>query len=208
MTPEVFALWAAGAPLNEVLQVCHEDQFTDDPVVRALVTLLERSQQDAVDVVGDLNGRLNEAFFVGVSVLATEVEDFLEDIGDEVPVVDVRGAIEGLADSLSAGEYPSEDLTINAISSSFPGRVERMGVAKRRMAENMHVLPRGIYQPEVLKVLRLNNEPMTLVEVVREVVRRLGRTKTNAIYTAISALKMKGQIEELDNNELRIKGGR
>lgn len=204
MTPEVFALWAAGAPLNEVLQVCHESQFTDDPVVRALVALLERSQQEAVDVGGDLNARLNEAFFVGVSVLATEVEDFLEDIGDEVPVVDVRGAIEGLADSLSAGEYPPEDLTINAISSSFPRRVERMRDARRRMAETTHV-PRGIYQPEVLKVLRLNHEPMTMVDVAREVVRRLGRPKTNAVYTAIYTLKAKGMLEELDSGKLSIK---
>lgn len=208
MTPQVFELWAASAPLNEVLQVCHESHFTNDPVVRALVAQLERSRLKEENAVGDLNSRLNEAFCVGVSMLAAETEDYLEEVGDDVPVEDVRGVIEGLADSLSAGEYQSDDLTIHALSSSFQGRAGRLREARRRMAETTHVRPRGIYQPEALKVLRSAMEPMVLSELVREVADRLCMPVSPAIYTAISALKMKGQIEELDSGELRIKGGR
>lgn len=182
MSPEIFALWAPDAPIHEVLQVCHEARFADDPIVRALVGLLEseivasRVYEDVRDVVlpslnaiidEDQVSRLREQATEhekrGVHRLAEEVEEFLSLLNGGQRVCEIRGAVYKIADGLCE----SRILNPGAIARKAAElKVGPPRVVTRRITRGMWTTefdehsgepqkpPRGRYQKAILDELR------------------------------------------------------
>lgn len=164
MTPEVFALWAPVASIDEVLQVCDEARFADDPIVRALVGLLERENYKSrlyEDVRTVVRSSVNAIFDEdkarrlrekptdderrGVNRLAYEVEDFLERLSDDTPISEIRGSIENIARGLCESPHSLDLLRIGAVA---------------RNAEELKVgRPRGL-----MKLIRLGQYSIGVVE--------------------------------------------
>lgn len=195
MTPEVFAIWAEGAPVNEVIQVCHESRFTNDLVVRALVALLERGTPASAE--GMQLDRLQEAHSVGVRRMADAAEEMLDQFPDDTPVSDIRGAFRTIDDELGAAEFSVNDMTFAALAAEGFERPKPV-----RPAGSL----RGIYQPEILNLLREAETHMSMADVVKAVNHALNKTGSRAVYEAIRALRLKKLIELTAGGILRIKG--
>jgi len=195
MTPEVFALWAPGAPLDEVLQVCHESRFTNDPVVRTLVDLFERGTSGSSE---DIRlARLQEAHSVGVRRFADAAEDMLDQFPDDTPVSDIREAFRAIDEVLGAEEFSANAMTFEALGAEGIGRPKPL-----RPVGSL----RGIYQPAILNVLREAEIQMSIADVVKAVNHSLNKTGSRAVYEAIRALRVKKLVELTAGGALRIKG--